>query len=145
MSWIVHHGASFVNDFWDLRQILFANLPHQNGIKTVVVVFFFLPSSAFDAECAEVVCCRGAIIPATQYEIGLAQRGLSGFPIRSSWRWCRQQLLLFWLSEMDKHSFTAGNYPSSNINKWGFFLFGVFTFSKPATPTQQGAKKKKLN
>lgn len=82
MSGLVHHGVHSLNDFRDLRQICFTNLPQENGIKTVTVLFFL----SLHAECAEVICCRGAIILAAQYEIGLAQRGLSGFAIRSSWR-----------------------------------------------------------
>lgn len=40
-----------------------------------MTVFFFV---SLDAECAELIFCHGAIILVTQYETGLAQRGLSG-------------------------------------------------------------------
>lgn len=89
-------------------------------INIYICIYSF---SAPDAECRGVAWRHSAILPSTHYEIGLAQKGLSGFPILTSWRWCRQRSLLFWLSWMDKHSFAAGNYPSSNINKWGFLLF----------------------
>lgn len=79
MPGIVHQGFHFLNDFLDLRPICFTNLPHENTVNTVT--FFFVAS--IDAECAEVILCHGAIIRVTQYEIGLAQRGLCGSPIQS--------------------------------------------------------------